>query len=135
MDHGQGLRPLPCEDKVMKLKDAQWKFLKDFGDLIAFIEHKGFSATGGELLRTIEQQRIYVNTGASKTMNSRHIQKLAIDLAIFSPEGVWLQDKKGLQMFGDYWEGLDKANSWGGNWKSFLDTPHFERKPPTRGEA
>lgn len=113
----------------MTLKDAQWAFLRNVGDLLAYIEHRGYSATGGELQRTIEQQRIYVNTGKSKTLNSRHIQKLAIDLAIFSPDGRWLQDKKSLQMFGDYWERLDPENEWGGNWK-FFDAPHFERKPP-----
>jgi hypothetical protein len=29
---------------------------------------------------------------------------------------------------GDHWESLDPKNSRGGNWKSFKDLPHFERR-------
>jgi len=112
----------------MTLREAQWKFLKDVALLIAFIDREGCSASGGELQRTIEQQQMYVNTGKSQTLKSSHIQKLAIDLFIFSPSGRWVQDKKTLQRFGDFWESLDPKYEWGGNWKSFLDTPHFGRK-------
>jgi hypothetical protein len=112
----------------MTLREAQWKFLKDVAILIAFIDREGCSASGGELQRTLEQQQMYVNTGKSQTLKSSHIQKLAIDLFIFSPSGQWVQDKKTLQRFGDFWESLDPKNEWGGNWTSFLDTPHFGRK-------
>ena len=112
----------------MTLREAQWKFLKDVAILIAFIDREGCSASGGELQRTLEQQQMYVNTGKSQTLKSSHIQKLAIDLFIFSPSGQWVQDKKTLQRFGDFWESLDPKNEWGGNWTSFLDTQHFGRK-------
>lgn len=112
----------------MTLREAQWKFLKDVALLIAYIDREGCSASGGELQRTLEQQQMYVNTGKSQTLKSSHIQKLAIDLFIFSPSGQWVQDKKTLQRFGDFWESLDPEYEWGGNWKSFLDTPHFGRK-------
>lgn len=112
----------------MTLRETQWKFLKDVALLIAYICREGYSATGGELQRTPEQQQIYVNTGRSKTLKSSHIQKLAIDLFIFSPDGKWLTDKKDLQKFGDYWESLDSNYEWGGNWEGFSDTPHFERR-------
>ena len=112
----------------MTLREAQWKFLKDVALLIAYIDREGCSASGGELQRTLEQQQMYVNTGKSQTLKSSNIQKLAIDLFIFSPSGQWVQDKKTLQRFGDFWESLDPKYEWGGNWKSFLDTPHFGRK-------
>ena len=112
----------------MTLRETQWKFLKDVALLIAFIDREGYSASGGELQRTIEQQIIYKNTGRSQTLKSSHIQKLAIDLFIFSPSGEWLTSKKDLQRFGDFWESLDPKYEWGGNWKSFVDTPHFGRK-------
>ena len=112
----------------MTLREAQWKFLKDVAILIAFIDREGCSASGGELQRTLEQQQMYVNTGKSQTLKSSHIQKLAIDLFIFSPSGQWVQDKKTLQRFGDFWESLDPKYEWGGNWTSFVDTPHFGRK-------
>lgn len=118
------------------LKDAQWEFLRDVATLIHYIESKGWSATGGELLRTPEQQQIYFKSGRSKTMNSRHLVKLAIDLAIFDPQGNWIQDQKRLAPFGDFWEGLHPDNIWGGFFphhypgSTFVDIPHFERKPP-----
>ena len=27
-----------------------------------------------------------------------------------------------------FWESLNQKNSWGGNWASFKDVPHFERR-------
>jgi hypothetical protein len=113
----------------MTLLQAQWEFLKDVGKMITFIEQHNHSASGGELQRTLYQQQQYLKTGKTRTLNSLHIHKLAIDLAIFAPDGKWLQDKKSLQVFGDYWEFLDPENEWGGNW-NFLDTPHFQRRLP-----
>nr|WP_223154740.1 hypothetical protein [Campylobacter concisus] len=28
---------------------------------------------------------------------------------------------------GNYWESLNTLNRWGGNFKNFIDVPHFER--------
>jgi hypothetical protein len=33
-----------------------------------------------------------------------------------------------LKPVGEFWESLDTKNSWGGNWNSFKDVPHFERR-------
>jgi peptidoglycan L-alanyl-D-glutamate endopeptidase CwlK len=106
----------------------QAKFLADFIRLWQYADGLGFTVTARELGRTPEQQAIYVRAGRSKTMASNHMRNCAIDLYIFNSDGKWLSDKKALQQLGDYWEGLDEKNSWGGNWKSFLDTPHFERR-------
>jgi peptidoglycan L-alanyl-D-glutamate endopeptidase CwlK len=57
-----------------------------------------------------------------------HLKKCAIDLNFFkSGNGELVQDKDSLQEIGNYWESLSKFNRWGGNFKSFIDTPHFER--------
>lgn len=111
----------------MTLSDHQNKFMTHLAMLILEAQDLGFKVTGGELMRTREQQKVYYTTGKSKTMNSYHLNKLAIDLNFFK-DGKLTYDKKDLQKLGDYWESLDKLNSWGGNWKSFLDTPHFERR-------
>jgi peptidoglycan L-alanyl-D-glutamate endopeptidase CwlK len=111
----------------MKLVQEQQLFLLDACRLIAFATKQGFVITGGELYRTTEQQEIYVKTGRSKTMNSNHLKRCAIDLNFFK-EGKLVYDKKVLQPIGDYWESLNKKNSWGGNWNSFKDVPHFERR-------
>ena len=112
-----------------KLVDAQWAFLLDVAALIGFIESEGDMASGGELQRTTYQQQEYVRTGRSKTMNSLHLNKLAVDLAIFHDD-VWLQDVDSLKKYGAFWQGLHPDNEWGGFWHSIVDTPHFQRRLP-----
>ena len=111
----------------MSLVVEQAQFLMDVCKLVVFATKQGFVVTGGELFRTPEQQEIYVKTGRSKTMNSYHLKRCAIDLNFFKG-GVLVYDKTVLQPLGDYWESLNKKNSWGGNWNSFKDVPHFERR-------
>lgn len=111
----------------MSLGKHQEAFAKDAEKLLRYLHQNGYDVRIGEAYRTQEQQELYLKQGKSKTMNSRHLKKCAIDLFIFK-NGSWLQSKKDLQEIGDFWESLDALNSWGGNWKSFLDTPHFERK-------
>jgi len=82
----------------------------------------------GHVWRSEEEQRRLVEAGKSKTMKSAHLNRLAIDLNFFDPQSNLVYDKEYLQRFGDYWEGLDPKNTWGGNWESFTDTPHFERR-------
>lgn len=104
----------------------QEKFMRDLNTLLTYIHDEGYDVRGGELLRTKEQQELYVREGKSKTHNSMHLKKCAIDLFIFS-DGQWIIDKDSLQNIGDFWESLDELNRWGGNWTSFKDLPHFER--------
>ena len=112
----------------MSLRQEQSLFIKDVVKLLMFAEANGYEATGGELQRTPEQQQIYLNTGKTKTLDSYHLKKLAIDLFFFK-DGVILQTKDSLQKLGDYWETLYCKNSWGGNWKGgFIDVPHWERR-------
>ena len=111
----------------MSLVAEQAQFLMDACKLVVFATKQGFVVTGGELFRTPEQQEIYLKTGRSKTMNSYHLKRCAIDLNFFKG-GVLVYDKAVLQPLGDYWESLNKKNSWGGNWNSFKDVPHFERR-------
>ena len=105
----------------------QAAFLLDMCKLIQKATDMGFVVTGGELARTVEQQQIYVKTGRSKTMNSIHLKRCAIDLNFFK-DGKLTYDVAVLKPVGDYWESLNPKNQWGGNWKSFKDVPHFERK-------
>lgn len=111
----------------MGLVNEQVVFLQDAARLIQKCSELGFFVTAGELFRTKEQQEIYLASGKTKTMNSMHLNRCAIDLNFFDKDMKPIYDKKVLQPVGDFWEFLDKKNSWGGNWK-FLDVPHFERK-------
>lgn len=111
----------------MTLREEQAAFLLDVTRLIQFATKAGFMVTGGELYRTPEQQQIYMKTGRSKTMNSNHLKRCAIDLNFFI-NGNLTYDRNILLPIGQYWESLNSKNSWGGNWKSFKDIPHFERR-------
>lgn len=114
----------------MSLVAEQATFLLDACKLIEFATAQGFVVTGGELLRTVEQEMLYVKQGRSslKDVNKcNHLRRLAIDLNFFK-DGKLVYDKVILQPIGDYWQSLNPKNSWGGNWKSFKDIPHFERR-------
>jgi D-alanyl-D-alanine carboxypeptidase len=112
----------------MSLVQEQAQFLKHVTALLIKADQLGFVVTAGELFRTPEQQAIYVQSGRSKTMASNHMRRCAIDLNFFK-DGALTWDRIVLKPLGDYWETLDAKNSWGGNWNSFKDVPHFERRP------
>jgi peptidoglycan L-alanyl-D-glutamate endopeptidase CwlK len=83
-----------------------------------------------EGLRTKERQKQLVAQGASKTMNSRHLTGHAVDLVPIGPNGKaafdWpLYDRLGTAVKeAAAKEGV--ALTWGGDWSSFRDGPHFE---------
>lgn len=111
---------------VSKQVRDQADFLLDACRLILKATEMGFVVTGGELWRSPEQQQIYVKTGRSRTMNSLHLNRRAIDLNFFW-NGKLTYDKQLLAPLGAYWESLHPLNSWGGNGVALVDTPHFSR--------
>ena len=123
----------------MSTVKMQNEFLLDFCQLIQYADSIGFIVTPGEIERTIDQQRIYFANGRSKTMNSRHLVKMAGDLNFFK-HGVYInslpaiQAIKILKPIGTFWESLSPLNRWGGNFDMdwirpdrWHDIPHFER--------
>lgn len=107
-------------------------FMLQVGELLRKADAAGFSVAGGELYRTPEQQALYIQNGRSATMSSQHLKRLAIDLNFFREaadgSAQIVSDVEALRPLGQYWEGLDPANVWGGNWGSFKDLTHFERR-------
>lgn len=104
----------------------QASFLLDVCLLVNKATEMGFQVTAGELYRTPEQQEIYVKTGRSRTMNSLHLQRRAVDLNFFW-QGKLTYDKNLLAPLGAYWESLHPLNSWGGNGIKLVDVPHWSR--------
>jgi peptidoglycan L-alanyl-D-glutamate endopeptidase CwlK len=111
----------------MSLRQEQSIFSADVMRLMLWAQENGYEWTFGEAQRTAEQQAIYYKTGRSKTMNSFHLKRLAIDLFFFR-DGKLLATKEEVQPIGNAWEVMSAKNQWGGNWKSFKDVPHFERR-------
>jgi len=134
----------------MKLSEQQQLFTKDLYKLMAYAFVYGFEITLGEAYRTNNQQILYfygytlimiggvpkiVKTDRkSKTLNSNHKKRLAIDLNLFK-DGKITWEWEDYEVLGRYWVSLDPKNRWGGSWsgnfdkKGFIDAPHFERQP------
>ena len=110
----------------MTLSKHQQIFSQNIALLILRANGMGINLTFGEAYRTKYQQAEYLRTGKTKTMNSNHLKRLAVDFNFFIG-GQLTYNKAALQELGDYWESIDPLNRWGGNFKSFTDTPHFER--------
>lgn len=79
--------------------------------------------------RTKARQKKLVASGASQTMNSRHITGHAVDLATFI-DGEIRWDWPPYNDLADAMKAaadeLGVAIEWGGDWKSFKDGPHFQ---------
>ena len=86
-----------------------------------------FAVTEG--VRTIERQKMLVESGASRTMNSQHLVGRAVDLAAFVDGKVsW-----DLPLYHKLAQAMKAAANycmveirWGGDWENFKDCPHFE---------
>ena len=82
-----------------------------------------------EGLRSVARQRELVAKGASKTMNSRHLTGHAFDIAVIDSHGItWEYGayKACADVFKEVAEELSVDLEWGGDWKSFVDGPHFQ---------
>ncbi len=109
----------------MKLGEKQEVFTLNMAKLILFAESKGYKCRARELQRTKLQQEEYFKTGKSKTMKSNHLNSCAVDI-YFAKDNKLIENKEELQFLGDFWESLNPLNRWGGNYKRFIDCPHFE---------
>lgn len=84
-----------------------------------------------EGLRTKERQAQLVKAGASMTMNSKHLVGRAVDLAAVVDGEVrwdWPLYHKLAKAMKQAAQELGVPITWGGDWKSFKDGPHFELK-------
>lgn len=116
----------------MSLSKSQRIFTANVAKLIVYAnEVLCIELTFGEVFRTPEQQEIYYRTGKSKTRNSNHLRRLAVDFNYFIDNKLTYDFDK-VEKLGDYWESLHPANRWGGDFNNdeiengFVDTPHFE---------
>lgn len=86
-----------------------------------------FSITEG--LRTIERQRELVAQKKSQTMKSRHIKGEAVDICVLiNGKADWNIEnyRKVADVFKSCAAELGVCITWGGDWKSFVDGPHFQ---------
>lgn len=82
-----------------------------------------------EGLRAPERQKTLVESGASQTMNSRHITGHAVDLGAWVDNQVdwsWPLYHKIAAAMKTAAKELGVSIVWGGDWRNFKDGPHFE---------
>lgn len=116
----------------MTLGEKQERFAYLMVQLIQKAWEMGYQVRIGEVQRPMEMQQIYVNTGRSRTLNSQHIKKLAVDLVLLKNGKICTAAE--IRPLGKWWEELDPNCRWGGSWRglvearksSFVDSPHFE---------
>lgn len=97
--------------------------------ITAALQSSPYDFTVIEGVRSVQRQRELVASGASKTMNSRHLTGHAVDLLPIGPNGPafdWpLYDRLGPHVKAVAAEmGVDLE--WGGDWTTFKDGPHFQ---------
>lgn len=102
-------------------------------DLVAVVKRADelgarFHITCG--LRTTDQQRALVKAGRSRTMKSRHLTGHAVDFVVAEPGGGVSYDHKDMAecaaLFKRAASELRVPLEWGGDWRSFVDTPHLQ---------
>lgn len=82
-----------------------------------------------EGLRTEKRQRELVASGASKTMNSRHLTGHAVDLAPYVSGMIrwdWPLYHKLAPAVKQAAAEVGVPIEWGGDWRTFKDGPHFQ---------
>lgn len=126
----------------MALSKHQRIFTKNVANLIVYADMIGIELTFGEAYRTRSQVllnffgfqvvkggilgiKLVKSRKLSKTLHSNHARRLAVDFNFFI-NGKLTYDKHKIAELGRFWESLHPDNRWGGNFKSFTDTPHFE---------
>jgi len=87
--------------------------------------------------RTEEEQEALVASGASRTMNSRHLTGRAVDLAIIIGKNKAVWDWSFYRELDGYMQkaatdiGLDEGDLlWGGHWVTLRDGVHWELMIP-----
>lgn len=87
-----------------------------------------------EVLRTVGRQRELVRTGASKTMNSRHLpgrdgKSRAVDIAPLDGAQIswaWPLYHRLAPIIKQAALEVQVPIEWGGDWRSFKDGPHWQ---------
>lgn len=82
-----------------------------------------------EGVRTLAQQKKYYAAGATRTMNSRHLTGHAVDIAPYIDGKVrwdWPLYHELAKVVKKCAVDLGIPITWGGDWKSFKDGPHWE---------
>lgn len=123
------------ERSLYKLEGVDSR-LVEIVKLAAKLSNEFFIVTEG--VRSLERQKELYAAGKSKTMNSYHLKGKAVDLAAwFDMDKDKVVDADELSWKFEHYVEIANAMkeaarqlgykiTWGGDWKSFKDGPHFQ---------
>ena len=120
LDKLQGVHPDLVKVMVLAIKESPY----DFG------------VTSG--LRTEVEQRKLVAEGKSKTMNSKHLDGEAVDIAVYyRGQLTWEFHyyKEVARHIKIIARELNVDITWGGEWKTFKDGPHYQINSTTNSHG
>lgn len=109
----------------MGLRSKQAKFAEMLGRLLTQATKLGTPVVILEYYRSLETQATYVARGASKTMASKHLEGLAVDLVFLKDiedDGKINYSAEQYKPLGVFWEVI--GGRWGGR---FGDNPTTEK--------
>ena len=114
------------------LSKKQRAFAKLMAGFISELYRMGYEVTFGDAYRDNETQKRKIASGASKTMLSKHCDRLALDLNLWKG-GQYTSNPNDYRIPGELWEKM--GGSWGGRFgikveeyaaKVGWDSNHFE---------
>lgn len=114
------------ERSLRNLKGVDEKLINLMIEVLSISLHD-FGITEG--LRTREKQKEYVRAGKSQTMDSYHLKGKAVDIVVYKDKKVtW--DLKYYKEIADMVKKIAVEKglkiTWGGDWKTLVDGPHFQ---------
>ncbi len=107
----------------MKLSEKQRDFTCMVARLIIWAYGRDLELTFGHVWRDSETQRRLVEMKLSKTMKSKHCDRLAVDFNLFI-DGKYIGDAEEYRLLGQYWESL--GGRWGGRFG--LEEKDYDKK-------
>ena len=107
----------------MKLSEHQQRFARHIALLILWAINEGYEVTFGDAYRDPRVHGQYGEKKSYASANSEHKRRLAVDLNLFK-DGEYLGGTDDHAPLGEFWEGLDELNEWGGRWD---DGNHYQR--------
>jgi len=126
----------------MRLSEKQSDFLWMVNDLLNWIglmkdmfDRDKIYLRVTSWTRTPIEQKLLFENGATKTLNSKHLSGLAVDLLLMK-DGFPIDNSPVYRLMGEYWERI--GGRWGGRWKmpnGDWDVYHFEYNEKRRRDA
>ena len=122
---------------MISLQKRQCDFTLAFSKLVTKAICLGYEVKVAEWNRLLVTQKDYVARGVSWTLDSRHLDNLAVDMYLFK-DGVIALGGPLYRPLGEYWESL--GGRWGGRFglkpdeysvEIGKDPVHFEFTKPT----